>query len=54
MGMGAFLQGTEPLILILVVVLLLLGPKKLPQLARALGMSVREFKRGLRGEEERR
>ncbi|MCE4625384.1 MAG: twin-arginine translocase TatA/TatE family subunit [Desulfurococcales archaeon] len=50
--MGSFLQGAEPLILILVVVLLLLGPKKLPELARAIGMSIREFKKGVSGGEE--
>jgi sec-independent protein translocase protein TatA len=36
--------GTPELILILVVVLLLFGPDKLPELARSLGKSVKEFK----------
>jgi len=36
----------EELLLILVVILLLFGTKKLPELARALGKSVSEFKKG--------
>jgi sec-independent protein translocase protein TatA len=38
-------NGPE-LILILLVVLLLFGAKKLPELARGLGQSMKEFKRG--------
>jgi sec-independent protein translocase protein TatA len=37
--------GTPELILILLVALLLFGPNKLPELARALGTSVKEFKK---------
>lgn len=40
LGMG----GTE-IVVILVVVLLLFGPKKLPELAKGLGQGIREFKR---------
>lgn len=36
--------GTTELILILVVVLLLFGAKKIPDLARGLGSGIREFK----------
>ncbi len=32
-------------LVVLIVVLLLFGPKKLPELARAAGASIREFKR---------
>jgi sec-independent protein translocase protein TatB len=37
--------GTTELLLILVVALIIFGPKKLPQLARSFGKSVAEFKR---------
>ncbi len=42
-----FLQGigTTELMIILLVVLLLFGPKKLPELARGMGRSIREFKK---------
>ena len=39
--------GPVELILILVVVLLLFGARKLPELARGLGQSAREFKKGI-------
>jgi sec-independent protein translocase protein TatA len=46
------LRGWEPII-ILVVVLLLFGARRLPDLARSLGSSAREFRKGLRnGSEE--
>jgi TatA/E family protein of Tat protein translocase len=37
--------GMQELILILVVALLVIGPKKLPDIARALGKAMREFRR---------
>lgn len=40
-------QGPE-LIIILVVILLLFGGAKLPQLARSLGQAQNEFKKGLK------
>jgi sec-independent protein translocase protein TatA len=39
--------GLPELIVILVIVLLLFGAKKLPDLARSLGKSVNEFKKGM-------
>ncbi|MEX0992089.1 MAG: twin-arginine translocase TatA/TatE family subunit [Actinomycetota bacterium] len=47
--MLAIFQGLGPteIILILVVILLLFGAKKLPELARSLGKSSKEFKKGL-------
>lgn len=39
-------QGAE-LIVILLVVLLLFGARKLPELARSLGASAKEFRKGL-------
>ncbi len=42
----AFLNlGTTELIVILVIVLLLFGAKRLPDLARGLGKSIQEFKK---------
>jgi len=46
MGLGNI--GLGGLILILVVVLLLFGPSKLPELGRAFGKTLREFKAGAR------
>jgi sec-independent protein translocase protein TatA len=47
--------GVGGLILIVVVVLLLFGPKKLPELGRAFGRTISEFKestKGLRSEDK--
>lgn len=43
----AFLPGVGPteLVIILLVLLLLFGGKKLPELARGLGKSIKEFKK---------
>lgn len=43
-GIFEFL-GTSELLVILVVALVLFGPRKLPQLSRSLGKSLAEFKR---------
>ncbi|GMQ92540.1 MAG: hypothetical protein BMS9Abin12_0016 [Acidimicrobiia bacterium] len=47
--MLAFIRniGGPELIVILVVVLLVFGAAKLPQLARSLGASAKEFKKGI-------
>lgn len=39
--------GYQELLIILVIVLILFGANRLPQLARSLGSSVKEFKRGV-------
>ncbi|MEN8113372.1 MAG: twin-arginine translocase TatA/TatE family subunit, partial [Actinomycetota bacterium] len=39
--------GGPELIIVLVVVLLLFGAKKLPDLARSVGASAKEFKKGV-------
>jgi sec-independent protein translocase protein TatA len=39
--------GTPELLVILVIVLLLFGAKKLPELARSLGTSVKEVRKGV-------
>jgi len=45
---GSF--GTPELILILVIVVLIFGVGKLPQLGKGLGQSIREFRASLSGE----
>jgi sec-independent protein translocase protein TatA len=47
---GDILQPTH-LIFILVIALLVLGPKRLPEVGRALGRGLRDFKSALSGEE---
>jgi sec-independent protein translocase protein TatA len=42
--------GTSELLVILGVILLLFGGKKLPEFARNLGKGIREFKRAAQGE----
>lgn len=44
--------GTSEMIVILCVVLLLFGGKKLPELARSIGLGIREFKRACQGLDE--
>jgi len=39
--------GWTEIIIILVIVMILFGPKKLPELAKAIGKSVRSYKEGL-------
>jgi len=45
--------GPTELIIILTIVLLLFGAKKIPELAKGLGTGIREFKRGTSGEAEK-
>jgi sec-independent protein translocase protein TatA len=47
---GDILQPTH-LIFILVVALLVLGPKRLPEVGRSLGRGLRDFRAALSGEE---
>lgn len=44
--------GWPELIIILFVVLLLFGPKRLPDMAKALGQSVRELRKSAEGRDE--
>jgi sec-independent protein translocase protein TatA len=46
--MEGLLQPTH-LLLILIIVLIIFGPGKLPDLGRGLGKGIREFKDALRG-----
>jgi sec-independent protein translocase protein TatA len=41
--------GPLELVILLVIVLLIVGPKRLPQMGRSLGSSMREFKNGITG-----
>jgi len=42
--------GTFEIILIILVIVLLFGARRIPELMRSLGSGVREFKKGARGE----
>ncbi|MDI6775611.1 MAG: twin-arginine translocase TatA/TatE family subunit, partial [Verrucomicrobiota bacterium] len=44
--------GTQELVLILIVALIVLGPRKLPDVARAIGKALREFQRVFRSLDE--
>ncbi len=44
--------GTSELMVILLIVLVLFGAKKLPELARGLGKSIKEFKKATQEAEE--
>lgn len=47
MGIGSI--GIPSLILILVVALIIFGPSKLPEIGRAAGSSLKEFKEATKG-----
>ena len=44
--------GGPELIILLVIVLLLFGAKRIPELARGLGSGIREFRQGLQGKSD--
>ena len=48
---GDILQPTH-LLFVLVIALLVLGPKRLPEVGRSLGKGLRDFKSALSGEEQ--
>ncbi len=41
--------GTTELVLILVIVLLIFGSKRLPELGRGIGEVIKEFKKSIKG-----
>jgi sec-independent protein translocase protein TatA len=40
--------GVWEILIILVVILLVFGPRRLPEMAKGIGQSVREFRKGIR------
>ena len=44
--------GPQQIILILVIVLILFGGKKIPELMKGLGKGMREFKKATQGEDQ--
>jgi sec-independent protein translocase protein TatA len=45
--------GTQELIIILGIALFIFGAKKLPEIGKGLGKSIREFKTSVSGEDEK-
>jgi len=43
---------TEDLVIVLLIILLLFGAKKSPDLARSIGQSAREVRKGFNGEDD--
>jgi sec-independent protein translocase protein TatA len=48
-----FNVGPLELIVVLVIALIVLGPKKLPEVGRSIGSGMREFKDSLSGSDDR-
>lgn len=49
-----FNLGLPEIILIGAAALLVFGPKRLPELAKSMGKGIRDFKKALNGEEEKK
>ncbi len=48
------LGKTEDLIIVLLIILLLFGAKKIPEIARSIGQSAREVRKGFSGDDEQK
>ena len=46
--------GMPELLIILVIILVLFGSRRIPDLAKGLGEGIRNFKSGIRGDEDKR
>ena len=46
-------MGTQELIVVFLIIFLLFGASRLPQLGSSLGSAIRNFKKGFAGEEEK-
>ncbi len=46
------LGKTEDLVIVLLIILLLFGAKKIPEIARSIGQSAREVRKGFSGDED--
>lgn len=44
--------GLQELLVILVIALVIFGPSKLPQIGSGLGKAIRDFKKGVSGDED--
>lgn len=42
--------GMWEILIVLLIILILFGPKKLPELAKSIGRSIREYKQSLSGD----
>lgn len=47
------MPGIQELLVILLIVIIIFGASKLPQLGKGLGEGIRNFRRGLKGDDER-
>ncbi len=54
LNLGPLHLGTMELVIILVVVLLIFGPKNLPKLGNAIGRTVKNLRSGMEGDEEKK
>jgi sec-independent protein translocase protein TatA len=49
---GSGLESPGHLLVVLIIAILVLGPKKLPEAGRSLGVGIRQFKDSLEGKEK--